>query len=90
MSTASPAALNHFYLDALHHMELPSVNQPVLPSVNIPEGRKQSTSPGLQRREAFGPLVLKLPLLAGAIAPHQDFCLTLLFFAKTLIQVLDF
>lgn len=38
----------------------------------FPEGRKQSTSPGLQRREeAFGPPVLKLPLLAGAMAPHE-------------------
>lgn len=41
-------------------------------SYMFPERRKQSTSPGLPRREEdFGPPVLKLPLLARAMAPHQ-------------------
>lgn len=37
----------------------------------VTESRKQSTVPGLQRGEAFGPSVLKLSLLAGAMASRQ-------------------
>lgn len=70
-------------------------------SCMFPEHRKQSTSPGLQRREEdFGPQSWNYHYWLGPWLPIKShsplwwpiffFCWLLLFFAKALIQVLNF